>query len=87
MPNSLYTYILHIYDLVWLGFIFYNILYFIIFLNELVLNSFYKQLNGFKYCYLILIILFNINRPFADREVFTFITIQLYLFYLALSIH
>ena len=32
-------------------------------------------LNGFSYCYLTLIILFNINHLFADREVLTIIAI------------
>ena len=33
------------------------------------------QLNGFNYCYLTLIILFNINYLFADNEVITSIAI------------
>ena len=33
------------------------------------------QLNGFNYCYLTLIILFNINNLFADSEVVTNIAI------------
>ena len=34
------------------------------------------QLNGFNYCYLTLIIIFNINHLFADSEVVLSIDIQ-----------
>ena len=59
-----------------------NSLLVISFLIELKLISLYPsiamistQLNGFNYCYLILIIQFNTNHLFADREMVTSIAI------------
>ena len=59
-----------------------NSLSVISFLNELELFCLHTsiviastQLKGFKYCYLSLIILFDINHLFADSEVVSSITI------------
>ena len=50
----------------WLVISFLNELELIYLLTSIAIVSI--QLNGFKYCYLTLIILFNINNLFADRE-------------------
>ena len=64
-----------------------NCLLVISFLNDLELICLHTtiaivspQLKGSNYCYLTLIILFNINNLFADSEVVTSIAIQHYSF-------